>query len=468
MLAAVDGHEDAELGAGEHQFRLDVVLHQAPDQVAIRQVVGNRGPAPAAVGALEQVRLVVAVLVVVEGHVDRVGVEQVGLDVVDECRVRHARQVADLDLAPALAPILVGTVGHLDQAVVGAGIQQSFLDRRLGQRGDGVVVRHRIGIPGRVPAPGSSHVFDGIAILVAGQIIGNHFPRIAAVVGAPDPLRGVVDARRVVRADQDGRIPVEAVGRHVFPDLRLDVDDFAGSAVVAYQVALLPVGVDDVRVARLGGRLVAVAEQHHEPVGIAHARDVVGARWAALGVVVLGAAVDRVEGFGVVDRDLVELGHRQVVDEAPGIGVVEGLVQPAVGADQQIVRVVRPKSHCMVVDVLGRIGDRFPAFAAVVGYRGTDVHEIDPVELVRAGVELLVVMRASAAGDPVRHLFPRRAAVVERQTPPSRWFSSIAAYSTSGCCGEMARPILPRLALASLLGSPLVSSVQVSPPSVER
>jgi hypothetical protein len=63
---------------------------------------------------------------------------------------------------------------------------------------------------------------------------------------------------------------------------------------------------------------------------VADAVDAVGARGAALGVVVLRAAVDVVEGLVVVDRDLVELRHRQVGDEAPGLREVEALVEAAV------------------------------------------------------------------------------------------------------------------------------------------
>jgi hypothetical protein len=51
----------------------------------------------------------------------------------------------------------------------------------------------------------------------------------------------------------------------------------------------------------------------------------------------------------------------------------------------------------------------------------------------------------------------------ERQTPPLRPPSSIAAYTTSGFCGETARPILPM----SSSGRPWLSSRQVLPPSVD-
>jgi hypothetical protein len=53
LLSAVDGEEDAELGAQEEQLRLIVVLHQAPDEMPVGQVAADRGPCTTAVGALQ-------------------------------------------------------------------------------------------------------------------------------------------------------------------------------------------------------------------------------------------------------------------------------------------------------------------------------------------------------------------------------------------------------------------------------
>ena len=99
-----------------------MVLDETPHEVAVREVAGDRPPGSAAVGARHQVRREVAVLVVVEAHVDRLGVEEVGLDVVDECGPWDTGEVADLDRGPG-----VTTIGaHLQQPIVGSRPQQAL------------------------------------------------------------------------------------------------------------------------------------------------------------------------------------------------------------------------------------------------------------------------------------------------------------------------------------------------------
>ena len=62
-------------------------------------------------------------------------------------------------------------------------------------------------------------------------------------------------------------------------------------------------------------------------------------RGNALRAVVLGAAIDMVERQGVVDGDAVELGDGDVVEVTPGFAVVIGLVEAAVVADEEVIRV---------------------------------------------------------------------------------------------------------------------------------
>ncbi len=82
-------------------------------------------------------------------------------------------------------------------------------------------------------------------------------------------------------------------------------------------------------------RVEAVAEDRHEPVAVANAVNVVGARGASLGRVVLRAAVNVVEGRVVVDRDFVELGDRQVLGVTVRLAAVPRLIKPAVAADDR-------------------------------------------------------------------------------------------------------------------------------------
>ena len=78
-----------------------MVLHYAPKQCAVRQVASQTAPCAAHVRSAKDVGLVIAGLVVVEYRQHRVGVEQVGLDVIDECCDGQAGQVLQFNAAPA-------------------------------------------------------------------------------------------------------------------------------------------------------------------------------------------------------------------------------------------------------------------------------------------------------------------------------------------------------------------------------
>ena len=359
--AAVEGHVHAELGRREHQAGALVVLHHAPHQMPFGDALGDAGPGAAAVARHQQIRREVPVFVVIQGHVHGVRVVQIGADVVDESGVGNARQRAHLDAPPALAAVL----GDLDQAVVGAGVQQPFSKRGFGQRGDRVVVGHGEHIPGRVPAPGLTHKRHEHAVFVAGQIARDRRPLVAAVFRAPHALRGKVQPRGLVRRDQDRRVPVEALRRIAGRRLRLDVRRLAGDEIDPGQVAALPLGVHDVRVARLRGRLVAIAAEHHFPVGRANTVHVIGARRTALGVVVLRAAVNRVERLGVIHGQLVVLGDRQIGHIAPGGAQIVAFVNPAVAAHHDVIRVRGVEHDGVHIAVLAEARHGFEGFAAV-------------------------------------------------------------------------------------------------------
>ena len=90
----------------------------------------------------------------------------------------------------------------------------------------------------------------------------------------------------------------------------LDEPPFAGACVEAYQPSVLRLGVHDRRVLRVDLHVEAVAAHGDVPVLVGDAVGVARAAGAAEGVVVLGSAVDVVEGLLHVDRNGVELGYR--------------------------------------------------------------------------------------------------------------------------------------------------------------
>ena len=192
-------------------------------------------------------------------------------------------------------------------------------------------------------------------------------------------------------------------------------------AVVPHQAAVLPLGIDDVRIRGVDHRVEAVAEDGDEPVAVANAVHVVGARRSSLGGVVLGAAVDVVEGRVVVDGDLVELGDRQVRGVAVGLAAIPGLVQSAIAADDQVVRILGIDPEGVIVDVLPALAQRPERLAAVLGDLEQRVHRVDAVEDVGVGDDLLVVLRAG--GDVARIAWPssrRRFRSGRSRSGPSR------------------------------------------------
>ena len=212
-----------------------------------------------------------------------------------------------------------------------------------------------------------------------------------------------------MRAQDQRRVPVVAQRLLARADHRPDGDRLAAAAVVAAQIAVLGLRVDDVGVLGIDPGLEAVAADGDVPVVVGDAVGAGGARRTAEGEVVLGAAVDVVERLVVVDGDLVELGDRQVGEELPGGAAVTGLVQAAVTADQQAVGVVRVDPHGVVVDVLGDHRHAAEALAAVLGDVQPGVQGVDPVGVLRVGDDLLVVL--GTARDVVAALLPVGAGV---------------------------------------------------------
>jgi hypothetical protein len=62
--------------------------------------------------------------------------------------------------------------------------------------------------------------------------------------------------------------------------------------------------------------------------------------------------VDVIKGEGVVQGQLVELGYREVVEEAPGLAPVARFIHPPVAPFEDVVGFSLDKGYGVVVDVL--------------------------------------------------------------------------------------------------------------------
>ena len=166
----------------------------------------------------------------------------------------------------------------------------------------------------------------------------------------------------------------------------------SGALVQSFEIAVLRLHVDDPRVFSIHPGLETVAAARSNPVAGADAHAVHSAGRPLHRTVVLRAAVNVVEGRGIVERDPVKLRGRQIREVTPRVTTVEGLVETAVVSHQEIVGVTRIKGHSVVVNV------HVPAkptesLAAVFSNVHPHVHRIDMIEVVRVRVNLAVVLR---------------------------------------------------------------------------
>ncbi len=234
-----------------------------------------------------------------------------------------------------------------------------------------------------------------------------------------------------MRADHVGRIPVGPVAacpptpasgsatgacRQCAARRRTNALSASGAPVVARQPTVLGLGVDEVRVFRIGPRLEAVAAGDVIPVARADAQDVERTRRAAHGEVILRAAADRVKRLLVANADFVELRDGQVREHAPRLAIVVRFVDTTVVADDDVIAVGRVEDHLVMVDVHGKgtraaldahVGERL---AGVLGPLHVGVDHPHGVGVTRIDVDLRVVRRSTAAF--ARHALPGHAVVV--------------------------------------------------------
>ncbi len=100
---------------------------------------------------------------------------------------------------------------HPDVAIVGAGVQQAWLQVRLCQGHDGAIGLRTRGVERHAAGPGGRRVNLGLQLL--GQVGRDQVEVLAALDRLEHAVAGEVDHRRIVRRDQEGRIPIEAQGQ---------------------------------------------------------------------------------------------------------------------------------------------------------------------------------------------------------------------------------------------------------------
>lgn len=212
-----------------------------------------------------------------------------------------------------------------------------------------------------------------------------------------------------MRAEVEGGVPVPTKGRSIRTFLGFDVDLFAGFTIVADEAAILGLGVDGIGIIGIDGGIEAIAEDGDEPVVVADAVDVIGLGGSTLGGVILGTAVDVVEGFGLIDGDFIELSEGKIFGEAVGLAAIEGFVETAVAANDEVIGVIGVDDHGVVIDVFGGFTGGFEGFATIVADHDHGIEGVDAIHDVRIGDNFLVVL--GRATDVARLSGPGFAAI---------------------------------------------------------
>src|SRR6185437_6607264 len=332
--AVVEGDVHAEFGAGIEEAGADRILADdtgglvGGDAIA---AVGEQGPMRTEIVGAVDVGGEVAEQIAIDGGVGGGSAVGRGFDVLDAALGLEA---SGGDVLPGLAVV----AGDIDQAVIGAGPDDPGLDGRFADGVEGAVNLFAGGIAGDGLAAGALG-----ARRMGGEIGGDGFPGDAAVAGAVEELRAVVDDMGVVGGDLHGRDALEAVEEGV---AAIAVEGFGADPVL-----LLVVGAD-VLTAELplaaAVNDVGIGLAGDDGTGLAAGTEIVGGRMIVdqhaagkdHGIVVLLGTVDAV-GELVIHGDLVDLRGGLVELAGPGLAAIERNVGAAVVGLDHVERVLR-------------------------------------------------------------------------------------------------------------------------------
>lgn len=109
------------------------------------------------------------------------------------------------------------------------------------------------------------HHFKLVAVFVAGDVVADHFPAVAAVGASKHLVGSHIQGGFVVFAQDEGAVPVPSVMKFTFSRLGFDFDGFATGFVVAVDVAVLIGRIHNVGVIFLNGLPEAVATEGYNP-----------------------------------------------------------------------------------------------------------------------------------------------------------------------------------------------------------
>ena len=404
IRAAVKGNVGAVLGAGKQQARVARVLaHHVHRAAAGGDAARNRFPRLAVVGGHEEVHVEVVAAVTVKCHVGGPFRIARGCHAAHVGALGHARH-ALRDIFPGLA----GVAGHLQVAVVGAHPEHRGRQRRFADCRDARILLHAVVARERILVGRFAHDGQLIALDTGGQVAAQLRPGVAAVCGLKKEVPAVVNRPRVVRRNDDGGVPLEAVTRLALFLHRADIARLVGAQVAPHHIAVLRFGVNCCRFGGIDLRVETIPTVHAVPVFVGDALLEPGRARPAPTAVVLQAAADVVRPAHVCAK-LVELPERHRVDVFPSASAIIAPVNAAVAARDHVagIRGVDPHGVIIAMDARHAIGDeRLPPILGVIHRRA---HHPDAQVVVGIDYDLAVV---GGARIGVRHLLPTLAFVL--------------------------------------------------------
>ncbi len=254
-----------------------------------------------------------------------------------------------------------------------------------------------------------------LALVVARQIGADRRPMPASVAGLEEDVGGVIEDAVIVRRNQNGGRPLEAifqVRRIVAGRIeRIDADAacLARAVIVARDVAAVLAGINDVGIGRIGSGEAGFAAADRMPIA---GRDA-GLRQTVTrpraGADVLHGAGD-VIGQTIIDADVIELPPRQRRGE-PGFAAVGRDVHAAIVAVEDAARIFGIDPNVVMIAVV-RPFDALESFAAVDALKQRHLWTPHDVGVARIDSERGVVESALADGAPIVDELPGIAAVV--------------------------------------------------------
>ena len=221
----------------------------------------------------------------------------------------------------------------------------------------------------------------------------DHMPLLTVIRQLEYAIAGVIHHALVVHARNERRRPVKAKGRLPLGRVRTKILVLPAREIEAKDVALLRLGVHQIRIRRIERAVRAVAASDRQPVRVADS--LLAARVARPYPVrvVLQPTADAIR-HRVVGIDAKELAAGKSIEVCPPFRAVVALVQPAVRAQKHALRHVRIDRERVVVRMHILEAILTPRLAAIVGHVEHESQHVNALVVLGIHANLAEVERA--------------------------------------------------------------------------